>query len=88
VQSDFAAYACHVWHLQKDLPEEQLAWSAIECTERFFYHTLWLPSKLSALGIDETYFEEMAATAVREGLANAYVSLDQEDVMAIYRACL
>lgn len=88
VQSDFAAYACHVWHLQKDLPEEQLAWSAIECTERFFYHTLGLPSRLSALGIDETYFEEMAATAVREGLANAYVSLDQEDVMAIYRACL
>ena len=86
--SAFAAYATNVWEADKALPEDERALLGIQYTEKFFYQTLGLPSRLSILGIDNAHFEAMAATAVKEGLVNAYVPLNQDDVVQIYQASL
>ena len=46
-----------------------------------------LPSTLRELGIDEEYFEEMAAKA-GQGLKKAFIPMEKEDVLAIYKAAL
>ena len=74
--SAFAAYATNVWEADKALPEDERALLGIQY------------SRLSILGIDNAHFEAMAATAVKEGLVNAYVPLNQDDVVQIYQASL
>ena len=48
-----------------------------------------LPTKLSAVGIDESKFELMAKEAVRtSGISSrAYVKLDEKDVKNIFDMC-
>ena len=48
-----------------------------------------MPTKLSAVGIDESKFELMAKEAVRtSGISSrAYVKLDEKDVKNIFDMC-
>lgn len=84
----FSVYGQNIWHLSTDETPMRIAELAIEQTSSFLFDTLHLPRTLSDLGIDSTHFETMAKTAVSEGLANAYVPLTAEDVVAIYVMCL
>lgn len=84
----FADYAVQVW----DLPIEEdlfaLARKGIDATERFFIDC-GLPMTLSAVGIDQSKLDEMAAAAVEHGgLQNAYVPLTPDDVKQIFSDCL
>ena len=65
-----------------------LANRGIDATEAFFKQ-IGLPSTLTELGIDDAKFEVMAEKAVRVGfLKNAYVPLDEKDVVQILRMSL
>ena len=57
---------------------------------REFFLLLGMPSTLSEVGIDDSKFEFMAKEAIRtSGLSTrAYVKLDENDVMEIFKKCL
>lgn len=83
----FVSYGRNVWGIKEGKPFA-VAKEAIAKTREFF-SSLGLPETLRGLGIDSSeLFHEMAAKAVKEDLANAYVPLTEDDVVAIYSACL
>ena len=84
----FAMFARNVWDLDRS-DDYEAAIAGISLTEHFFIE-LGLPGTLSEIGIDDSKFELMASEAVRtSGLSTrAYVKLDTEDVVQIYRNCL
>ena len=84
----FAMFARNVWDLNRS-DDYEAAIAGINLTEQFFIE-LGLPGTLSEIGIDDSKFELMASEAVRtSGLSTrAYVKLDTEDVVQIYRNCL
>ena len=84
----FAMFARNVWDLDR-ADDYEAAIAGINLTEQFFIE-LGLPGTLSEIGIDDSKFELMASEAVRtSGLSTrAYVKLDTEDVVQIYRNCL
>ena len=60
----------------------------IDALENFFKENN-IPMSLSELNIDETHFKAMADHACEGGrLENAFVPLDSDDVVAIYKDCL
>lgn len=83
----FADYGRNVLELDPELPDVEIAESAIAMTRDFFL-SLGLPATLSELGVTEEHLEEMAEKAANDRLANGYVPLTKEDVLAIYRSCL
>ncbi len=84
----FVEYGVHVWGIDAGLEKFEIAKLAIDATEAFWTR-LGIPMTLSELGINEEYFEEMAAHAVQMGgLPYAYVPLNQQDVVAILKMCL
>lgn len=84
----FVSYGVHVWGIDSSLDRFEIARQAIAKTETFFFETLEIPSTLRAVGIqDKTHFTRMAQKAVQSGLADAYVPLQEEDVIAILEAC-
>ena len=83
----FADYGVNVWGIDSGLDRMEIANSAIDKTEEFFT-SLGMPKTLSELGIGEENFPAMAAHSVRTGgLSYAYVPLDEEDVIRIFRMC-
>ena len=67
----------------------EAAEKAIECTEKLFFETLGLKSRLSDFNIDDSRFEEMAKNACgASGVIKGFVELKPEDVVNIYRMCL
>lgn len=84
----FCDYAATVWGFSSEEDKFTLANRGIDATEAFFKR-IGLPSTLTELGIDDTMFEIMAEKAVRVGfLQNAYVPLDEKDVVRILHMCL
>lgn len=66
-----------------ETPEE-----AIQAIHRF-YEEIGIPMTLRKVGIDESRIDEMAKhVADTEGLDKAWAPLLQDDIAAIYRACL
>lgn len=83
----FVRLAKNVWGLDGD-DEIALANAAIDKFEEFFKNT-GVPMTLSEVGIGEEHFAEMVAHANASGkLTNAFVSLSNEDGIAILKACL
>ncbi len=83
----FVSYGKNVWGIKGNHPFA-IAKEAIAKTREFFA-SLGLPETLRGLGIHSSeYFHDMAQKAVKDDLANAYVPLTEEDVVAIYSACL
>ena len=67
----------------------EAAEKTIECTEKLFFETLGLKSRLSDFNIDDSRFEEMAKNACgKNGVIYGFVHLTPEDVVNIYRMCL
>lgn len=83
----FADYGRNVLDIDPDLPDVELAETAIAMTRDFFL-SLGLPGTLSELGVTGEHLEEMAEKAANDRLSNAYVPLNKEDVLAIYRSCM
>ena len=82
----FAAYGRNVWGItEKD--DMKAALQAIEKTSGFF-RSLGLPQKLSEIGIDDSKFEEMAASALKNCPIGRFKPLSQEDIVEIYRMSL
>lgn len=77
----FVEYGKNVWGLEGSTDIE-IAKKAIQKTKDFFIN-LGLPTKLSEVGIDQTYFDEMAKKAVSLNLADAFIPLTAEDVKNI-----
>lgn len=82
----FIEYGKNVWEL-KDTIDMEIAKQAIIKTREFFVK-LGLPTKLSDVGIDQTYFDQMAKKAVSLNLENAFVSLTAEDIKNILMMAL
>lgn len=82
----FAEYGRNVWGIGGDRTDMEIALEAIALTEKYF-HGLGIPKTLTELGIDETYFDEMAQKA-HDGLSHPYVDLTKEDIIEIYRRAL
>lgn len=84
----FCDYAVNVWGIQWEEDKFSLARKGIDATENFF-RKIGLPTTLKEFGINEEYFEQMAVKAVAIGhLQNAYVPLEETDVVKILRMCL
>lgn len=83
----FVRFARNVWGLSGD-DETALAHEGIDRLEKFFGE-MGIPMALGELGIDRTYFDEMATKANAGGrLSAAFVPLDEDDVKKIYEASL
>lgn len=85
-----AQYGVNVLGIDGSLPVREIAEKAIEETYALF-EGLGIPMHLREVGIDESRLGEMAHhVAENEGLDEAwvYVPLKEEDVLAIYKACL
>lgn len=81
-------FGCEVFGLDKNLPEFEVAQRAIELLSDFFFKTLGLTDNLTKLGIDETYFRDMAKKAVSGGVLEGFKPLSANDVENIYKMCL
>lgn len=83
----FVSYGKNVWGISGEHPFA-VAKEAIARTREFFT-SLGLPETLRGLGINSSgLFHQMAEKAVKDDLANAYVPLNEDDVVAIYSSCL
>ena len=82
----FAAYGRNVWGItEKD--DMKAGLKAIEKTADFF-KSLGLPQKLSEIGIDDSKFEEMAASALKNSRIGTFKELNKKDIVEIYRMSL
>ena len=82
----FAAYGRNVWSItEKD--DMKAGLQAIEKTADFF-KSLGLPQKLSEIGIDDSKFEEMAESALKNSRIGTFKELNKKDIVEIYRMSL
>lgn len=78
----FAHFARAVWGAEST-DEATAAQQAIEATEAFL-RSLGLPATLTEAGIGTAHFGEMAAHCVAtEGVAHAWIPLDEDDIIRI-----
>ena len=82
----FAKYGRNIWEItaQNDM---EAAMQAIERTADFF-KSLGLPQKLSEIGIDDSKFEEMADSALKNSRIGTFKELNRDDIIEIYRMSL
>lgn len=84
----FKEYGINVWGIDASLDAYEVANKAIDMTADFLFNDLKLPRTLAEYGIDETHLDVMAQKAADEGLKYAYVPLNKDDVLEIYKSCL
>jgi alcohol dehydrogenase YqhD (iron-dependent ADH family) len=82
----FAAYGRNVWNTT-ETDDMSAALQAIEKTADFL-KSLGLPQKLSEIGIDDSKFEEMAESALKNTRVGTFKPLSKEDIVKIYRKSL
>lgn len=84
----FVQYGVNVFGIDKSLDKFEIANIAIEQTYNFF-ESIGIPMTLKEVGITEDKIDEMAHhIAVNEGLENAYVPLNEQDIKAILLASM
>ena len=84
----FVDYAVNVWNIEKTDDKFDVANKGINATEKFFVEC-GLPMNLGKLGIDDSLLEKMAHAVVEhKDLQNAYVPLNEQDVLNILKMCL
>ena len=83
---NYVEYGVEIWGIDPSLDPHEIAEKAIRATEAYFKE-MDLPSTLKELGIDEEYFDEMAEKA-GAGLKKAFIPMEKEDVLAIFKAAL
>lgn len=83
----FAHFAKAVWGLEGE-NEQTLAEEAADALENFF-KDLNIPMTLTEVGIDDSRFGEMAEHAVHSGgLPYAWIGLERNDIIEIFKMCL
>lgn len=89
VVDDFARFAVNVMDVTPSGDKKKDARKGIEALENYITNTLKIPRTLTAVGIDDSKFEEMAFEATyRQGVLKGYRELTVEDIVNIYRMCL
>jgi len=83
----FVEYGVNVWEIDRTLPPYDIAHLAIRKTREFF-NSMGLPATLREIGIGEEKLELMAEKAATPDLLEAFVPLDKEAVLTIYRMAL
>ena len=84
----FVKYGVNVFGIDSSLPAMEIAEKAFDATYAFF-EGIGIPMHLRELGIDDSRIDEMARhIALNEGLENAYVPLDEQDIKEILMASL
>lgn len=83
---NYVEYGVEIWGIDPSLDPHEIAEKAIGATKAYFKE-MDLPSTLRELGIDEEYFDEMAEKA-GAGLKKAFIPMEKEDVLAIFKAAL
>ena len=87
--SRYVTFGVDIWGLDPDQEPFAIAEQAIEKTEEFLFKTLGLTDNLTALGIGEEHFEEMAEKSCSpRGFINGFKRLEPKDVVAILKMCL
>ena len=83
----FARFAREVFAINE--PDDFMAAEMGIAKVEDFFASLKMPSKLSQVGVDDSQFDKMAEEAVRtSGIsARAYVKLDKNDVLNIFKMC-
>ena len=79
----FTQFATRVWNVDHDYYSPE--WTALEGIRSLenFYHEIGLPTRLTAAGIPDDRFEEMAKKAVKIG---SIKKMTEKDVLDIYRS--
>lgn len=83
---NYVEYGVEIWGIDPSLDPHEIAEKSIEATEAYF-KKMDLPSTLREMGIGEEYFDVMAEKA-GAGLKKAFIPMEKEDVLAIFRAAL
>lgn len=83
----FVEYGVNVWDIDRNLDKYAIAKQAIQNTRNYF-NELGIPSTLREVGIGEENLEIMAKKAASMGLDQAFVPLNADDVLAIFKASL
>ena len=83
----FVEYGVNVWDIDKNLDKFEIAKQAIQNTRNYF-NELGIPSTLREVGIGEEKLEIMAKKAAAMGLDQAFMPLNANDVLAIFKASL
>ncbi|MBQ7266676.1 MAG: iron-containing alcohol dehydrogenase [Firmicutes bacterium] len=84
--SKFAQYGRNVWDIRES-DDKKCAESAIDKTENFFKEC-GIPMTMKEVNIDSSKYEIMAEAAVRNNsLDKAFVPLNKEDIVNIFRMC-
>lgn len=83
----FAGYGVNVWGLDPQLPQRELAETAIDKTREFFC-AMGLPSTLREVGIDEEKLPIMAKKARNGNFDRTFVPLSEEDILNILKMSL
>ena len=84
----YVKYGVNVWGVDPELPPMEIAEKGIAKTAEFLFETLGLDSSLTAIGIDDTHFAEMANKACKGKFINGYKQFTPADVEKIYRMSL
>ncbi|MEG7530867.1 MAG: iron-containing alcohol dehydrogenase [Hungatella sp.] len=82
----YVDYGVEVWGIDKALESHEIAKRAIDATAAYF-KSMDLPTTLREVGIDGQNFEKMAKGAGAH-LKKAFVPMDAQDVLAIYKKAL
>ena len=84
----FVKYGVNVFGIDPNLEPFEIAHRAIDATYKFF-ESIGIPMHLKDVGIDDSRIQEMAHhIAVNEGLENAWVPLNEDDLVKILKASL
>lgn len=84
----YLSFGVNVFGIDPDLPPMEIAEKAIAALSDFLFGTLGLDSTLTAIGIGEEHFAEMAKKAVGGGTLTGFIPLTADDAEKIYRMCL
>ena len=89
----FVKYGINIYGIDSRLDKWEIAGQAITKTHEFFA-SIGIPMHLKDVGIDESRLQEMAKRVIdtplpgSEGLKAAWIPLNENDVLAILKACL
>ncbi len=83
----YVSFGVNVFGIDGSLPPEEIAKRAIAELCDFLFVKLGLESTLTAIGIGEEHFKEMAEKAAGGGVINGFIPLTAEDIEKIYKEC-
>jgi len=84
----YVNFAVNVFGVDPNQPAEDVANQGIDALSKFLFETLGLDSTLSAIGIDDSHFTQMASKACGGSTLPGFKPLKTEDIVNIYKMCL